>query len=713
MKNYFPKQPYNFVQSNYSDRLGSLWSSFNLDFKKKLGSMMLSKKLVTTTTSTDDADLGLPIAFEFWNSIWWSICGSRIFKTASGDPTGAFSEDTVPSFSWSIGASDTEFDVVKTGSTCRYTYDNITTNPFIYADSVPVGATVTISAGTTFSAGNKGTFTVTASGTNYFEVTNAGGLSETDKTISSGSIVFSGNILGRYFTYSSDLKVFNANLYATDSYHLWEKVDKDTYIAWEAVDTTIMGRNGSKLCYFKKHDRLYYFVDVNSTGTVGIRSINTDGTVAREGNYFINLGNSVKYGRTMVASTQHIWIGSIKDLGNQGYGTAGANSTRATISQWDGYQQQVTNEYEIDAASILGMTVVGDIPYALDSNGKLLKFNGISFVEVEKLPLGDYLLKNVSTVGSSQIKPMHPNGMLTTKENTILFNISNEHEDGTITENIPSGVWEYDPSTGSLSHAKSFTLKPIGSATITDYGQNRISEAGALRTNQMESESSAGRVELLAGARYFTDATTTKYGIFVGSPLNPTTEYEGQKRGYFVTSWIEAQDIVDNFVSASSVYKRFLNSTDKMILKYRLDADSPTYATITWTSTTTFTTTTNISAYDKALAPFNGTSGGEVEVIQGTGAGSCTHISTITENAGTYTVTLENAVTGVTGTAKARFQKWVKLLPETIGQVLSYAHSPIAKSGTKIQIKGVLEFTGDDEFYKMVVFSKPTIGSDI
>ncbi len=140
-------------------------------------------------------------------------------------------------------------------------------------------------------------------------------------------------------------------------------------------------------------------------------------------------------------------------------------------------------------------------------------------------------------------------------------------------------------------------------------------------------------------------------------------------------------------------------------MKYRVNEEEPVYATITWTSTTTFTTTTDVTAYGPNAAGFNGTQGGEVEIIQGTGGASCAHITNIVNNAGTYTVTLETAITGVTGTAKARFQKWIKLNPEAIGQVKSYEQQSIGANNVRIQIKGCLTFTGNGEFYKLAMVS--------
>lgn len=86
----------------------------------------------------------------------------------------------------SMGDSTTQFDITNTsGTTYRYTYDGTGTDPSISAANLPVNTIVNIQA-QNFASANKGVFIVTASGTNYFEVTNASGTAEINKTIGTG-----------------------------------------------------------------------------------------------------------------------------------------------------------------------------------------------------------------------------------------------------------------------------------------------------------------------------------------------------------------------------------------------------------------------------------------------------------------------------------------------------------------------------------------------
>jgi len=91
-----------------------------------------------------------------------------------------------------LGTSTTQFDITNpSGTTFRYTYDDTGTDPDIDAH-IRVGTTVVIAA-QNFTAANNGTFTVTGVGAKYFEVTNASGVAEDNKTLGTGTLKVSGN----------------------------------------------------------------------------------------------------------------------------------------------------------------------------------------------------------------------------------------------------------------------------------------------------------------------------------------------------------------------------------------------------------------------------------------------------------------------------------------------------------------------------------------
>ncbi len=72
----------------------------------------------------------------------------------------------------------------------------------------------------------------------------------------------------------------------------------------------------------------------------------------------------------------------------------------------------------------------------------------------------------------------------------------------------------------------------------------------------------------------------------------------------------------------------------------------------------------------------------------------------------TYTITLDETFTGATGTAKARFQKWVKLTPVINSQNLLWSEMPIAQTSPWIWFKIAMRFTGANEFSSLILLSE-------
>ncbi|CAB4151408.1 hypothetical protein UFOVP594_14 [uncultured Caudovirales phage] len=96
------------------------------------------------------------------------------------------------------GGSTSQFDVTNpAGTTFRYTYDSTGTNPGIDAANMPIGSVACVT-GSGFSAGNRGIFLITGSGTNYFEVSNASGVVESNKTLGSGFLMFTSAVNGSW-----------------------------------------------------------------------------------------------------------------------------------------------------------------------------------------------------------------------------------------------------------------------------------------------------------------------------------------------------------------------------------------------------------------------------------------------------------------------------------------------------------------------------------
>jgi len=386
------------------------------------------------------------------------------------------------------------------------------------------------------------------------------------------------------------------------------------------------------------------------------------------------------------SASDRIWIATVNIGGSQNHATG----LKGKVFEWDGVSTQPTRVYYLDSMGAMSLVIKDDIPYVLDADGKLLKFNGSSFIEVASLPLlpSEYL-RNPGNSTTVQ-RFIHPRGMIVRDEKIIML-INNISIDGTtIFENLPSGIWEYDDDIG-LYHKFSVSLwNATTSSTRTDFAQNRLSEVGALFASKNTSSNDRDG-DIMFGAKFYTSATDTVFGIFTNN-----TNDTKSKVGYFVTTKIDSQSVQDVWQKVYVKHKKLLDSTDRIEVKYRTDEVTPIEGTITWTSTTQFTSTIDLSTIAV---------GDEWEGTRGTGSGQIEHITAISYSNPTYTVTLANAVTGASGTASGRFQKWIKIGSIT-NQVEDWKEMPIDVKSNWIQLKCVMYFTGKDELNELELVNK-------
>ena len=380
------------------------------------------------------------------------------------------------------------------------------------------------------------------------------------------------------------------------------------------------------------------------------------------------------------AGANRIWIGTVSIRNGKGQ-----------VLEWDGAAAQVTRSYRLETQGTLACVIKDDVPWIFDTNGKLLVFSGGTFVEQARFPLLDKILKGAFTTVTLGDKPLHKNGV-TISNGRINALLRNTLVDSTssIPEICPSGIWEYSETIG-LYHKYSLSYTPVGSNTITDYGQNRLSVPGALSEMKIGDTAATATGNLIAGATVFTDSSATTSSFFTNDTFEAVTGSTGEKAtqafGYFVTTKIPAEGVQDTWQKLFAFHEKFLTATDKIIVKYRYQEVKPTEASITWLTTTAFTTSTDVSAY---------VVGDEVEVTQGTGGGLCAHITDIQAGSGSsYIVTLEETFTGATGTAKARFQKWKKA--GVIQDDRTFGEVPLGDISDWIQLKVAFLSTGKNE----------------
>jgi hypothetical protein len=185
-----------------------------------------------------------------------------------------------------------------------------------------------------------------------------------------------------------------------------------------------------------------------------------------------------------------------------------------------------------------------------------------------------------------------------------------------------------------------------------------------------------------------------------------------ENRGYFITPLLESQQIEDNFLSLTLKWRKLKNEDDKIVIKYRTsETDLPDYLTyydaftgndLVITTANTFTTTKDLSAVEV---------GNEMEIVSGAGAGYLAHVTDITLDAGTYTVTIDESIQNFTANdkCKAIFQNWTKLdeISTADGEnTLGYKSLAIANTSKWIQFK--IELRGVETTIEELIINNKT-----
>ena len=329
----------------------------------------------------------------------------------------------------------------------------------------------------------------------------------------------------------------------------------------------------------------------------------------------------------------------------------------AQVFSWDGFSDTYNFQYPIKASACLSGVLLDNIPYIVTNIGQILRYNGGGFVEAASFPVfnkniyDDITTRVGSTWGdyigfSSGAGPVNANGMEIIDDKVhILINGKITGDNNNLFENMLSGIWCLDEDMG-LYHR--FSLSQYkASGTIIDYGMGVILHAGPL----VSTDRNNGL--FLAGASFYpSNSSTETSAIFINDTDDTLT-----KRGYIITSRIQPSVIQSMFNLIWVQFSKMKSATDKILIKKRqnIDHNLGFRADITFTNTTTFTSTNANFA--------NATSGDEIELVRGYGAGTTAHISTIAVNAGTYTIVLDEAIPNIVNgnTARCYVREWVKI----------------------------------------------------
>lgn len=374
------------------------------------------------------------------------------------------------------------------------------------------------------------------------------------------------------------------------------------------------------------------------------------------------------------SSSNKLWISLMEfdaSFGTKGY-----------IGMWDGTGTALNTLYYIDAPCALSGVVLNDVLYILDAYGILKKFDGGGFKEVARLPVANQNIEMPGIYNDLTVSRwVHMRGM-DIVDGKINIVVNNFVSTGVYVKDMPSGVWEYDPEIG-LYH------KDSPCATTSDYGQQGILTSGAI----MGTKRSTATM-LVGGAHYTDDVTTSKNAIYYDDIATNTN-----KRGIVTTPFVNSAQIKDTFKEVGYRF-RPIPSGDKIIGKYRYakKANLPFIASITWTSTTTFTSTDANFAY--------ASDGDEIEVFMGKGASTTAHISgTPVLNTGTYTVTLDDTIGFSSGTGKVTVDNFKKT-GAISEQDISSQELTVGNDATRIQVKTEIRATGDFELDDITIASE-------
>lgn len=368
------------------------------------------------------------------------------------------------------------------------------------------------------------------------------------------------------------------------------------------------------------------------------------------------------------------------------------------VVEWDGFSEAYNDIHSVKGVAALSGVDYNGTPIILNDRGAFLEFNGSGFQPMIRngqqiaFPLheGASLISGKDT---NMYVAVAPRGMTVGEDGLININIdqitSSNQPRG---ERFEAGIWCLDPLSGRL-----YRKSAIGRwGDSVDYGQGSLNSPGALYSVP----SSVSSRNLLAGGTILTTATA---GVQTGIWLQEAETSTTATKGYFVTQFIPANEIQDQYDSIWVIFKRFMTSGSQIILKARgtrslyLANRRPLSATITWTSGTTFTLT--LAAGDDSL-----TVGDEVEIVNGVNAGWTAHITTISgAHAAVQTITIDETVTTTSSTSIARFERWKKL--GVISNTSKYEDSlNVGVQSSFLQIKGEIRgLANEQELSQMVL----------
>lgn len=364
-------------------------------------------------------------------------------------------------------------------------------------------------------------------------------------------------------------------------------------------------------------------------------------------------------------------------------GTYATGDSDAHVFQWDGASTNYSQSYPTGAKAVLAMEMDDDVPVIITERGEIKKFNNVGFTTIARFPFADKVEFPIQSFQpANRVRPIQPKGVKRIGRN-LFINVRWGNQSVPIDERTPDGTWVCNLDTGSLTHLSS-----------TD-NYNIFENSSPI----LYLDSDAGRI--LTG---FQEASgTNQYSIAI-EDLGTTTNY-----GYLVTSELETDDAKDAWESLLT--KALLETDNEIEVKYRGSRveDYPiTIQGVEWDTPQDNVFFTSNSQMATVKARFDAGYSDEIEVLYGQSAGRLAHITNISLNAGTYTVTIDETI-GIDGqTSTIRIDNWQKV-PKTMttdsGQVEKFGIDKTSDwTQYKIYFKGS---SGMPEIRELSIKSNP------
>lgn len=332
--------------------------------------------------------------------------------------------------------------------------------------------------------------------------------------------------------------------------------------------------------------------------------------------------------------------------------------------------------YKIDANAVLAIWTQNNTPYIVTSKGDIQVFNGAGFVKVTEFPFkfsqraltgvrpGDVEERNWS-------RPIHPRGVKTHNNSAFInLNSNSLQDDYSVNTRTHSGVWEFDHTTGQLTHR----FSPSDSA------------------NQYGISSYQGKsYPILIVDNAFTFMFVGGYNDDTDKEIIYMTDPDSVNQGYFITSEISSGSVTDAYEAIYHKAKTMAVS-EEIVTQYRTSKRDTIYGTANWISTTTFVTTDDWS---------NVAVGDLVRVSHGYAAGDYANVSEINSSSTTYTVTVDREIGANTETSYVfsdNFQKDPVTYTSEDGE-----YKRMGGYGTNPWIQFMVILKGDIEYRSLIV----------